>query len=196
MKIKSIHNSFVFKFVDRVNSKGEFERGTTKSGFILQSSADDSAKLPRWVDIINAGPSCEFIKTGDRVLLPALRWTAAGTFDGGKLWKSDETQVVAIAGVDQTVQPLGSYLIFKQIKADVQKSKSGLFVVSNYSDNTPKGVVELIGPDVVSELSQSTIYYNDANFFDTFKIDTRTLAFIKEENVIAYEPADIVSKKE
>lgn len=189
MKIRAIKKGFVFQFVDAVNSKGEFEKGETDSGIILKATFDDSAKQTRWVNVVAAGDDCTDVAIGVQALLPALRWTEASKLGDQKIWKSDETQVAAVRGSDGKVRPISSYIIFKQIKPAVQQQSSGLLIVVNHvAENTPRGEVVSIGPDAAPELENSYIYYNDANFFETFVHEGVEYAFIKEENVLVYEP--------
>lgn len=190
MKIRAIKRSFVFRFKDDVTSKGEFNNGTTAGGIILQSSFDDSAKQPRWVNVVSSGAECDEVafRVGSEVLLPALRWTAASKFEGQKIWKSDETQAVAYVDGD-TVVPLGNYVIFTQLKNNVSQSSSGLLVVLGGIGDTPSGTVVSTGVDAAKELSAGTkFYYDDPNFTDTFEFKGVKYAFIKDDSILAYEP--------
>jgi len=190
MNIKPIKKSFVFQFNDAVTSKGEFDNGTTAGGIILQSSFDDSAKQARWVTIVAAGDECDatVFKPGAQVLLPALRWTEASKLEGQKIWKSDETQVVAYKD-GETIVPLQNYVIFTQNKANVAQSQSGLLVVVGGVGDTATGTVVSVGSTAASELQVGfKILYDDANFNDTFEAKGVKFAFIKDDNIFAYEP--------
>ena len=189
MKIKAIKKSFVFQFNDAVNSKGEFDNGTTTGGIILQSSFDDSAKQSRWVTVVSSGNDCDVavFHAGSVVLLPALRWTEASKFEGQKIWKSDETQVVAYVDGDALV-PLSNYVIFTQNKSTVSQSQSGLLVVVGNVGDTPSGTVVSRGSKAAEELTPGTkFYYHDTNFKDTFEFKGVKYAFIKDDNILAYE---------
>ena len=189
MNITAIKKGFVFQFADAVNAKGEFEKGVSDGGIILKATFDDSAKQTRWVNIVASGSTCTDVVPGVQALLPALRWTESSNFNGQKIWKSDETQAAAVrASETAEVQPLANYVIFKQIKPAVQQQTSGLLVVIGNIDNTPKGEVVSIGPDASADLVGSYIYYNDANFFETFVHNGVEYAFIKDEDILAYEP--------
>lgn len=190
MNIKPIKKSFVFQFNDAVTSKGEFDNGTTAGGIILQSSFDDSAKQARWVTIVAAGDECDatVFKPGAQVLLPALRWTEASKLEGQKIWKSDETQVVAYKD-GETIIPLQNYVIFTQNKANVAQSQSGLLVVVGGVGDTATGTVVSVGSTAASELQVGfKILYDDANFNDTFEAKGVKFAFIKDDDIFAYEP--------
>jgi co-chaperonin GroES (HSP10) len=180
-------NGIAFEFIDRVNSKGEFEKESTASGIVLKASFDDSAKEPRWVKVIAVGPSCT-IKVGQQVLLPNLRWTSGLKFEGVRVWMSDESQAVAVRDTPfAPIEPLTNVVLFKQNpKADL-KSTSGIIVVIGGSDETPTGVVLHLGPKVSPELVVgTTIYYNDTNFTDTFRHAGVTMSFIKDDSILAY----------
>lgn len=190
MNIRPIKKSFVFQFNDDVTSNGEFDNGTTAGGIILQSSFDDSAKQARWVTIVAAGNDCDDVvfHPGAQVLLPALRWTEASKFEGQKIWKSDETQVVAYKDGDVVV-PIQNYVIFTQNKANVSQSQSGLLVVVGGVGDTASGIVVSVGSDAAEELQVGyKILYDDANFNDTFEHGGVKYAFIKDESIFAYEP--------
>lgn len=183
--LKPIKNNIIFSFVDRVNSQGQFEKEATSTGIILQASMDDSAKSPRWGRVEFAGPECT-VTPGMYVLLPNLRWTSSFTVDGKKMWKTDETQVVAtkqtISG-DLTV--INKYVVFTKVVKPRTTTVLGIEVVGGDTD-TASGVVVDVGNAVEHNLVQSTIYYNDVNFSDTFTHGGCALSFIKESEIIAY----------
>lgn len=189
MKIKAIKKSFVFQFKDAVTSKGEFNNGTTAGGIILQSSFDDSAKQSRWVKVVAGGSECDstIFQPGSEVLLPALRWTESSSFEGQKVWKSDETQVAAYVKGD-TLVPYGTHVIFTQNAANVTQSQSGLLVVVGNVGDTPSGTIVSVGANAAEELKPGMkFYYDDTNFTDTFEFNGKKYAFIKDDNILAYE---------
>ncbi len=187
MNIKPLKNNFAFTFVDRVNSKGEFEKERTDSGIYLKGSFDDSAKQPRWVDVIAVGPDCTVVAVGDRVLLPNLRWTSHFKVEDRKVWRSDETEIAAIARSGQ-LQAFGSFVLFIRTKKDMVRSTGGLYIVGGTSDETPSGTVFNVGPKVDGDLKPGNIlYFNDTNFTDEFTFAGIQLAFIKDENILAVD---------
>ena len=191
MNITAIKRGFIFQFCDDVTAKGEFAKTASAAGIILNSSFDESAKQPRWVSVIAAGPDCDetVLHAGAKVLLPALRWTAASKLEGQKIWKSDETQVVAYTDGDAIV-PCNEHVIFKQIPRErTSTSAAGLLVISGSSEDTPSGIVSVVSGSTDPELTVGTkIYYDDANFADTFDHNGTQYAFIKEDSILAYEP--------
>lgn len=182
MTLKPIKNTFIFKFLDSINSKGQFNKDTTESGIILQSSFDDSAKEPRWVKVDIVGHECQDIKPGDTVLLPALRWTSGVKFEDEKIWKSDEMQAVAV--LEDTIVPLRDFVIFKKFKEEEKVSSFGLVIVGDPQSHSPRGTVVATGPDCVDAMLGDTLYYDDANFNDTFTVDGVEYAFIKEDKIL------------
>lgn len=187
MNLKAIGKSVLFTFVDDVNSKGQFETGPSEMGIIVQSTFDDSAKTPRWVKVTDVGEGVTTINAGDVVLLPALRWTAASKFEGRSIWKSDETQAAAKLTVDGSIQALNSYVVFKPSGPKAAASAAGIIVVASPTD-TPSGATISVGPDCDQGLVDSTIYYDNTNFYETFEHEGLKLAFVKEESVMAYIP--------
>lgn len=187
MNITPIKNNIIFSFVDAVNSKGEFEKPSTESGIVLKSSFDDSAKSPRWVNVLAVGPECKDVKVGMQALLPNLRWTAHTKVEGQMVWKTDESEVVAVRPNDTTeCTPLRDVVIFKQQRNQNSVSQSGIMLIIHHNDDTPSGAVISVGPQADANLKGSTIYYSDVNFTDTFVFKGAELSFIKCDNVLAY----------
>ncbi len=96
MRIAPIRNNIIFKFMDKVNKKGEFME-TTSYGLSLPGHHDNSAKTHRWATIVALGPDCSDIlrEPGCEILIEALRWTHGFVFEGERMWKTDETQLLA-----------------------------------------------------------------------------------------------------
>jgi len=187
MKLKAIKNSIIFRFVDKVNIKGEFEKGTTESGIMLNASVDDSAKSPRWVNVIDVGPECESVKPGMQMLLPALRWTAASKFDGELYWKSDESQAAVVRDSETSeLVPVNKTIIVKRSKPKVTTSASGLMVIGNLGTDTPSAEVVSISAKCEADLAGSTVYFHDESVFEDFKHNGEQFTFIKEDDVIVY----------
>jgi len=189
MTIKAIKNHIIFKFVDKTNAKGQFEREQTEGGIVLQSSFDESAKEPRWVEVVAVGPDCTKVKVGERALVPALRWTEGANLNGSRFWKTNEVEVVAVLRDDLKfpIQPINKWVIFQRAEKDIKSSAAGLIVVRGVG-NTPTGYTLAIGPDCDSVLTKAKIYFSDQNFFNDFYHTSQKLSFIKEDDVIAYEP--------
>ena len=98
MKLTPLKNYVMFRFLDTTSgSKGKFVDRTTKGGIILPI-LDSSQKLPRWGEVVAAGPQCT-VKPGDFILIEALMWSfgTTSTFDGSKIWKTDEDKIIMTA---------------------------------------------------------------------------------------------------
>lgn len=100
MKLRALHNHIIFQFVDEVDAKGQFVPKYDKvsgTSLILRSHYDDSAKSPRWVNIVALGPDCtdEVSRPGIQLLVDALKWTRGAKFNGQTYWRTDETQILA-----------------------------------------------------------------------------------------------------
>lgn len=192
--LKALKNHILFKFVDPVNSKGEFVRAKTSFGLEFLSTVDDSSKAPRWAQVVAVGPEVENVATDDFVLIPALRWTIGTKYQGERFWRTDETQIVVVKR-DTKFAVLNKFVVFKRNPAT--KRESTLILVNDIDYNTPTGVVKQIGKDVdVDELVPGcTIYFKGENFFDT-TLPEDTIApfqfsFIKDEDILLYEPVAI-----
>lgn len=187
MKIKPLGKNILFRFTDYVNSKGEFEQGSTASGILLQASFDESAKKPRWCEVVDVGPDCEFVKSGDVILLPALRWTAGVKVEDSKLWKTDESEVVGIKTAD-SIQLLHKYVVFQKEPREEQVQVGSIIIVSNIQESTPRGRVVQISGNCAPELNNSYVYFDDTNFFNDFDLYDTQLSFVKEDDVLVYLP--------
>lgn len=109
MNIRAIHNHILFQFLDRVNTKGEFEEEKSKGGIIIMSHFDTSAKTSRWATIVSLGPKCsDFLKKeGCEILIENLKWTKGVPCEGQMLWRTDEDQLLAYRYPEDT-QPIGA----------------------------------------------------------------------------------------
>lgn len=186
MKLIPIKNTFIFKFQEAINNRGQFEKTTTETGIILQASFDDSAKESRWVVVAEVGHECSDVRAKDVVLLPALRWTSGSKFNDEMIWKSDELQAVAKQDKHSgDVVPLRDTVIFKPHKDEETTTSFGIVLIKDPNLSSPKGVIVAVGPDCVDATVGEIVFYDDANFFDTFVNNGEELAFIKEDKIVA-----------
>ena len=101
MKLLPLGNKFTFTFVDKVVIRTDMDRRraqfeeTTESGFTI-SSYDEGTKTPRWVIVRDIGPDVTDFKSGDKVLVDALKWSDALEFEDENIWYSDVEQVLAV----------------------------------------------------------------------------------------------------
>lgn len=101
MALRPLKDSFLFAFFNETAQGLFFERN---SGVIQLTNKDwDSmGKFARWGKVLAIGPQVEDFSVGDIVLIEAGMWTVGCEFDGVKVWKSDESKVIAI-GEDERV---------------------------------------------------------------------------------------------
>jgi co-chaperonin GroES (HSP10) len=184
--LRALNNDIVFQFIDDVNTKGRFIEGMSSSGIILGSSDDDSARRPRWAKVVAIGPKCTSVEIGNEILIPALRWTLGATFEGAKYWKTRDNELVAKRDHHGgALHVLNSWVVFHREQDMVHVRQSGLFYVSK--QETPKGHVAHVGQKCDAILGRSDIYYKSEGFIDLFTHRNREYAFIKDEDILAYE---------
>jgi co-chaperonin GroES (HSP10) len=197
MKLRPILNHIVFKFKEDVDSKGYFNK-STDWGFELRGHADDSAKAPRWVTVIEVGPDCKDVKPGDDILVKPLMWSLRFKFEDEQMWRTDDTKIVAADTITTDVdgkqvhnfRAFGKSVIF--LRMDVQKttSESGLAVLGKIADFTAFGKVVEVGPEVDEELKGATVYFLDQNFFGYFEYRKAKFCYLQEDEILAYEPKE------
>ncbi len=191
MKLKPIKKHIVFKFNEAVDSKGFFEKKTSW-GLEIRGSGDDSAKAPRWVTVVAVGPDCELIKPGDQVLVKPLKWSIRFNFDGEQLWRTDETQLIAVDTVSDyedkkihNFRAMNKSVVF--LRTDKQKSSvGGIEIVGRLNDDTAFGQVVDIGPDVYEVPKGATIYFLENNFFGYFEYRSKKFCYLDELEILAY----------
>lgn len=183
MTLRSIHDNIIFVFEDEFTNKGEFAP-TADTPIVMISSVDDTVKQARWATALYVGPECTIIQPGDRILIPALRWTAGVMYEGQKVWKTDELQLVGYER-DSSLVVLNKYVVFSQIEPTRRQTVSNVIVVEYTAPDSPTGKVALVAPDVTGVSVGDTIVYNGITFSDTFKHNGVDLAFIKQADVLA-----------
>lgn len=187
MTIKPIKKHILFSFLEKTNSKGQFER-KTESGLILTSDFDNSAKSPRWAVITHVGPDSEYL-VGQKILIQPLMWTEHIVFQGKKMWKTDDSKVVAL-DVDGILAPVKKYVLMTREVKNMNTTSSGLFVVQK-PDETGNGIVVLVGNDVINkDIIERRVQFKDINFFNNFKHNGFEYWYISEEDIYCYEVVD------
>lgn len=192
--LKALKNHILFKFVDPVNSKGEFVRAKTDFGLEFLSTVDDSSKAPRWGEAIAVGPDVKNVSVGDFVLMPALRWTIGTKHEGERFWRTDESQLVVVKRVDGKFAVLNTFVVFKREQA--KKRETTLILVNDIDNNTATGIVRSVGEKVdVDDLKEGCkIYFEGNNFHNTTlpedKVAPFQFSFIKDEDILVYEPLE------
>lgn len=93
-----IKNHIIFRFNDAVDHDGKFiEKHNLLH--IISGDFDHSAKRPRWGTVVMAGPDADAdVRTpGTQILIENLKWTLGFTLDGQRLWRTDDSVILAVA---------------------------------------------------------------------------------------------------
>ena len=94
--IRPLNNNVMFKFLDFTGGhKGYFTDAPRASGIILARNAD-SQKVSRWGEVLAIGPKVEGVSVGDFILVEALMWMEGTEVDGQKMWKTDDSKILAV----------------------------------------------------------------------------------------------------
>jgi len=93
--IEPIRDGILFVFID--NIKGKFFKESTNWGFDIIGDSDNSASSGRWGKIVALGPdvNAQNITKDDYIFIEPLMWTEGLMHDGVKIWKTDESKVMA-----------------------------------------------------------------------------------------------------
>lgn len=95
MTLKPLKNIVMFTFLDETGgAKGAFSAALAESGIILPASVS-LQKTHRWGRVVAAGPEAEVVE-GDLILVEALMWMEGVKFDGRKVWKTDDSKILAV----------------------------------------------------------------------------------------------------
>lgn len=98
-KINAIGNGIIFRFKDSLSLKDGLHKkqfqDITDEG-IVYSTPSESMDNPRWAFVTSVGPDVGDIFVNDCVLVTALKWTTAISFEGQDYWKTDADQILAI----------------------------------------------------------------------------------------------------
>ena len=91
--LRPIGDSIIFVFEDEAKDSGF--TNTTSAGIIYRS-LQESTQAPRWAKVLSVGPKVETIEVGMTVLIEPLRWTEGVEFEGQKVWRTVEKEIIAI----------------------------------------------------------------------------------------------------
>jgi co-chaperonin GroES (HSP10) len=85
----------MFQFIEETGgSRGSFTERPLSSGIIIPAVASKQ-KVHRWGKAIAVGPKAE-VQVGDYILIEALMWMEGTQIDGVKMWKTDDSKILAI----------------------------------------------------------------------------------------------------
>lgn len=184
--MRAIRNHIIFRFKEDVDAKGFFKK-TTDWGLEIRGQVDDSAKAPRWVQVINAGPDCEHVHAGDEILVKPLMWSVRFKYDGVEYWRTDETKLVAMKN-GEGFKVLNNNVVFVRKDQKNNKTESGIEVIGDVSSRTPFGDVVELGPKVIEkQLNKAKIYFSGDNFFNYFDYRNVKFCYLDEMEILAYE---------
>jgi co-chaperonin GroES (HSP10) len=94
MILKPLRNNVMFKFLDETaGKKGAFTE-TSISGIIIPRT-NSTQKVSRWGQVYAAGPDADVV-AGDYILIEALMWMEGVVYEGEKIWKTDDTKILAV----------------------------------------------------------------------------------------------------
>lgn len=106
MKLRCLHNGFLFAWLQLRTSEGYFVE-QTKWGFSFAEVKDGNRagynSLQRtlheghWGKVLTIGPECKEVKIGDYVMIEPMMHSNAFDYDGVKIFKSDESKVLLIS---------------------------------------------------------------------------------------------------
>jgi len=103
MGLRPLGNSILFTFMD--DTAGGNFIPKTKSGILLTNQNLTEAHSAKWARALAVGSDCVDIKAGDFVLIEPLAWTVGFTYDEVRIWKTDESKILATTeDIADTVQ--------------------------------------------------------------------------------------------
>lgn len=95
-KILPLNNNVMFRFLDSTGgAKGYFTDQARASGILLVRSAN-AQKVHRWGEVLAIGPKVDGLAPGDFVLVESLMWMEGTEVDGVKMWKTDDSKILAV----------------------------------------------------------------------------------------------------
>lgn len=93
--IRPLRNNVIFRFLeDTFGKKGAFIEKATAMGIIIPPT-NTTQKVARWGEVVAAGPDAD-VKPGDYILIEALMWMEGVKVDDGKVWKTDDSKILAV----------------------------------------------------------------------------------------------------
>lgn len=99
-----IGKNFLFTFLSQTK-RGMFAQKSSGRIYIPNAAptTDEQGLLARWVKVEAIGPDVKNFNVGDIVLIEPLKWTIGYIFGNQRLWKSDESQVMATTDSDESI---------------------------------------------------------------------------------------------
>lgn len=95
-KLRALGSTILFTFLDDTGgAKGRFSE-RTKGQIIIPVLDSAQHKTARWGKVVSVGPNVVGVSPGEFILIQALQWTRAAEFDGEKIWKTNDEQVIVV----------------------------------------------------------------------------------------------------
>jgi hypothetical protein len=95
-KLRAFGNNLLFTFLDQTTGdKGKFVERSR--GVIIVPVLDSAqASSHRWGKVQSVGSKVDGVQPGDYILIEALMWTPASSFNGEKIWKTNDEKVLCV----------------------------------------------------------------------------------------------------
>ena len=102
--LKPLKNNVMFEFLDSTGGgKGRFTPRATASGIIMLASTTEQKKN-RWGRVLAAGPEAG-VQPDDYILIESLMWMEGTEVDGVKMWKTDDSKILAVTNDLDACEP-------------------------------------------------------------------------------------------
>ena len=103
-QLRPLGSTILFQFMDETSgARGEFSE-RTRSGLIIPR-IENTQKGERWGRVIAVGPDVDGVLVGEFILITPLMWTNYESFDGQKIWKTDDTKVLMVTDDESQTVP-------------------------------------------------------------------------------------------
>lgn len=95
-KLRALGSNILFTFLDdTAGAKGRFAE-RTKGQIIIPVLDSAQHKTDRWGKVVSVGPNVYGVSPGEFILIKALQWTRSGEYEGQKIWKTNDEQVIVV----------------------------------------------------------------------------------------------------
>lgn len=94
MKIRPIGKSIIFQFVDETH--GKYLGRTSRSGILIATGTSDQ-KEPKWGKVLAIGNEVTEVNADQYILIEPLQWTVGLYVDEERIWRTDESKVLAVS---------------------------------------------------------------------------------------------------
>jgi hypothetical protein len=102
MALRPLGNTFLFAFMNETYGGRFVERRRDSNIILTNQDVREQGDYARWGKVLATGKKVTDFKVGDIVLIEAKMWTVGFTHQEVKIWKSDQTKVIAIGSEEVT----------------------------------------------------------------------------------------------